>query len=123
MDSKKRAREEESQNALLDPTFLLREQHKALMVNLARYKQRISVLEAEAAHAASTSASLQDVLSLLCRQLSAVRGWKRACARESDSASRPLPPPTPPPLFFPSHAPFSSTTAGGAGAVRSRGPG
>jgi hypothetical protein len=73
MDTKKRAREEEAQNSLLDPAFLLREQHKALTVNLSRYKQRIADLEEEAARASATSASLQDVLSLLCRQLSAVR--------------------------------------------------
>ena len=97
MDSKKRAREEEAQNSLLDPTFLLREQHKALTINLARYKARIGSLEEDAARAAATSASLQDVLSLLCRQLSAVRGAPAPLHRPllSTSPTLTLPPSRP----------------------------
>ena len=116
---RKRVREEEAaQVASLDPAFLIAAQHKALTVNLARYKSRIDQLEGEAGRAAATAASLQDVVSLLCRQLSMVRLAATAAAVAAAAACESLrsspPPSPPPPLPPPTHPPFP---AGGARAL------
>ena len=63
----------------LDPAMLRDAQHKALTVSLQRYKLSIAELEAQLASSRSTSSTLTDVVSLLGRQLVAVRCAHAPC--------------------------------------------
>lgn len=70
MDGRKRARD--AAVVELDPKMLLEAQHKALYEAVTRYKQQVYLLESEVEATASSKAALQDVVSLLGRQIEAV---------------------------------------------------
>lgn len=70
MDGRKRARD--ATVVELDPKMLLEAQHKALYEAVTRYKQQVYLLESEVEATASSKAALQDVVSLLGRQIEAV---------------------------------------------------
>ena len=81
-----------------DPTMLREAQHKAMCITLNRYKLSITELEAKLSSATSTSTALTDVLSVLGRQLAAVRIMCAAHPPPPKNARAALPPPSPPPL-------------------------
>jgi hypothetical protein len=71
----KRARDEGSAGSdAMEHPMLRDAQHKAMSINLQRYKMTISGLEAQLASSRSTSTVLTDVVSVLGRQLVAVSG-------------------------------------------------
>lgn len=69
----KRHRDDGNAAPDLDPHMLRDAQHKALTISLQRYKLSIDELEAKLQATQRTNTSLTDVVSLLGRQLVAVR--------------------------------------------------
>ena len=92
----KRHRDDGSAAVELDPNMLRDAQHKALTINLQRYKLCIDELEAKLHSTQRTNTSLTDVVSLLGRQLVAVRARRGLHARAPASPLRPLTPHAPP---------------------------
>lgn len=69
---RKRARGAEVDDSL-PAEMLLRAQHEALTVTSVRFRLRIAELEAQCSASAGRNAALEDIMSLIGRQLEAVR--------------------------------------------------
>jgi len=72
---RKRARDASSAVVDFDPKMLLEAQHKALYEAVTRYKQKVHLLESEVEATAASKTALQDVVSLLGRQIEAVSAF------------------------------------------------
>ena len=86
----------------LDGAMLRDAQHKAMSVALAKYKLTIAELEAQVAAGKSQRSALTDVVSVLGRQLAAVRpGGRRGSPRSPRQRARSRAPPSHLPALSP----------------------